>query len=83
MFMKLLIISLFLTGCSYNFSGAKIGNFVIVKSGPLENCVGKVEDYFTWIGPCQFDLLVNFETDASCSIIGKKYISSCDLRVMK
>lgn len=68
-------------GCSYNWSGAKIGDTVIVTDGFFKGCIGVAADFHTWVGPCQYQIYVEF-FDGPCKG-SSRYVSSCDLKVEK
>ena len=76
--MKLLLIfSIFLTGCSYNWSRVKYGDKVRITSGFYKNRIGFATDYYTWITFCQYKVVIRFIDDNSYN-----FISSCDLEVI-
>lgn len=76
------VLMLFLSGCSYNWSGAKYGDKVKVTDGFYEGCVGHVTSHFTWVGPCQYDFLVKF-TECPNGLPSDTYVSTCDMKVLK
>jgi hypothetical protein len=75
----LICVLIWLSGCSYNWSGAKKGDWVLVTDGFYEGKTGVAEGYHEWLTPCQYKIDVKFYDERHPY---SAFISSCDLRVI-